>query len=71
MLAKELSDQTRLFLEIDSTSDDQLELPPQLQGLRVRPNLPAGVPHKSVSEEIAEAQCTICLPTGENEAEGG
>ena len=72
MLAENLNQETRRFLEINSTEDDRLELPPQFQGLCIRPNIPAGIPHESVSEEIKKMmRFTVCLPTAPNEQEGG
>ncbi|MBD3282370.1 MAG: hypothetical protein GF387_02060 [Candidatus Portnoybacteria bacterium] len=72
MLTQNLNPETRKFLELNLPEDDSLELPPHFQGLRAKPNVPARVPHKSVSEEIREfMKCSVCLPTGENEAEGG
>ena len=72
MLVSALDARRRFFLGIGSIVDRCLDLPPQIRSLRVRPDVPARVPHKSVAEEVKMASnSTVCAPTGENENEGG
>ena len=64
-----LSKKVEQFLGLESS--DEMELPPHVRSLNVRPASPAGMQQGGAGSAFPSAICSICIPTGENENEGG